>query len=87
MDAEAQIFRKERGSKHGAVIKAAMAILHSRFAQAATADGYRKDGPVGVAKFELGKGIEPGQREAMATPGERCHQSSAWPNWLIKARI
>jgi hypothetical protein len=66
MDAVAQAFRKERGGRHGAVIEAALAILRSRFAQDASVEGYRKDGPVSVAKFELGEGIEPGQREARA---------------------
>ena len=66
MDAVAQAFHKERGGRHGAVIEAALAILRSRFAQDATVEGYRKDGPVSVAKFELGEGNEPGQREARA---------------------
>ena len=41
-----------------------MAILRSRFASDEKAEGYRKDGPVSVAKFELGEGDEPEQREA-----------------------
>ena len=36
----------------------------SRFASDEKAEGYRKDGPVSVAKFELGEGDEPEQREA-----------------------
>lgn len=66
MDAVAQAFRQERDGRHGAVIEAALVILRSRFAQNASVEGYRKDGPVSVAKFELGEGIEAGQREARA---------------------
>jgi len=66
MDTVAENFRKERGGKHGAVIQAALAILRNRFAQDDKTDGYRKDGPVSVAKFELGESDEPVQREARA---------------------
>ena len=62
----AEAFRKARDGKHGAVIQAALAILSNRFAQDGTTEGYRKDGPVSVAKFELGEGDEPEQREARA---------------------
>lgn len=77
MDAVAQAFRKERGSRHGAVIEAALAILRSRFAQDATADGYRKDVPVGVAKFELAKALAP----SSARPWQ--HQASHVTNQLL----
>jgi len=40
--------------------------LRTRFAQAGETEGYRKDGPVAVAKFELGEGDEPEQREVRA---------------------
>ena len=43
-----------------------MAILRSRFASDEKAEGYRKDGPVSVAKFELGEGDKPEHREARA---------------------
>ena len=66
MDAVAEAFRKERDGKHGAVIQASLAILRSRFAQDERTEGYRKDGPVSVAKFELGEGEEAEQREARA---------------------
>ncbi len=59
-------FRQELAGKHGPVIAASLAILRSRFAGDEKIDGYRKDGPVSVAKFELGKGDEPEQREARA---------------------
>ncbi len=65
-EAVAEAFRKEREGKHGEVVKSALAILRSRFAQVGGTEGYRKDGPVAVAKFELGESDEPGQREARA---------------------
>ncbi len=66
LDAVAEIFRAEQSGKHGAVIQAALAILRNRFAQDDTTEGYRKEGPVSVAKFELGESDEPEQREARA---------------------
>jgi len=66
LDAVAVKFRKELDGKHGAVIQAALEILRQRFAQDENTEGYRKDGPVAVAKFELGEGDEPAQREARA---------------------
>jgi hypothetical protein len=65
-DAVAQAFREERDRKHGEVVKSALAILRTRFAQMGETEGYRKDGPVAVAKFELGESDEPEQREARA---------------------
>ncbi|MHA6909494.1 antitoxin [Ralstonia pseudosolanacearum] len=64
LDTVAAAFHKERNGKHGAVVEASLAILHNRFASDEKAEGYRKDGPVSVAKFELGEGDEPEQREA-----------------------
>ncbi len=64
LDAIAEIFRRERAGKHGAVVDACLTILRSRFAGDANAEGYRKDGPVSVAKFELGEGDDPDLREA-----------------------
>ena len=66
MDTVARVFRKERDGKHGAVIQDALAILRNRFAQDDETEGYRKDGPVAVAKFELGESDGPEQREARA---------------------
>lgn len=66
VDAVAQAFRQEREGKHGNVVKSGIAILRIRFAQVGETEGYRKDGPVAVAKFELGESDEPEQREARA---------------------
>lgn len=64
MNAVAQAFRHALEGKHGAVVEASLAILRSRFASEGKIEGYRKDGPIAVAKFELGEGDEPYEREA-----------------------
>jgi hypothetical protein len=66
IDAIADAFRKERAGNYSAVVEASLTILRGRFADDEKTEGYRKDGPVSVAKFELGEGDEPGQREARA---------------------
>ncbi len=66
LDEAADAFRKERDGKHAAVIASSLEILRNRFAQDGKTEGYRKDGPVSVAKFELGEGDEAEQREARA---------------------
>ncbi|WP_223879277.1 hypothetical protein [Chitinimonas arctica] len=63
-DAMAQKFRQALGGKHREVVKDALDLLRIRFARDANTEGYLKDGPVAVAKFELGEGGEPAQREA-----------------------
>jgi hypothetical protein len=65
-DAVARAFRQALEGKHRDVVNNALNLLRARFAQAGQAEGYRKDGPVAVAKFELGEGDEPEQREARA---------------------
>lgn len=60
--AAAQALRKAREGTHGAVIDAALAILENRFADDGHTYGYKKDGPVAVAKFELD---ENGDRDAL----------------------
>lgn len=66
IDDVASAFRSARDGKHGAVISQSLDILRRRFANDETTEGYRKDGPVSVAKFELGASNEPAQREARA---------------------
>ena len=63
MDAVAPEFRDALAGKHGAVIKDALSILVKRFATDDKSEGYRKDGPVAVARFELGEGEDAAQRE------------------------
>lgn len=64
LEAVSKAFRRALGCRHGEVIERSLAILRKRFAQSGEIEGYRKDGPVSVAKFELGEGEEPEQREA-----------------------
>ncbi len=64
LDAAADAFRTAVDGRHGAVIRESLQILRSRFAQDDKIEGYRKDGPVSVAKFEIGDSDEPQQREA-----------------------
>jgi hypothetical protein len=66
MEAVAEAFRKERSAKHGAVIDASLTILRRRFLSDVKTEGYRKDGPVSVAKFELGEGEDADLRETRA---------------------
>ena len=82
-EAVAEIFRAELRGKHGAVVQAALAILRSRFTQDEKTEGYRKDGPVSVAKFEIGEGEESERREARAL---RQRQASSLIEQLL-ARI
>lgn len=64
IEVAAEAFRKELEGKHRDVVTASLAILRKRFASEAAAEGYRKDGPVSVAKFELGESDDAAQREA-----------------------
>jgi hypothetical protein len=54
-DALAVLFRDALGGKHGNVIGRSLALLRHRFVTDGNAEGYLKDGPVAVAKFELGE--------------------------------
>ena len=64
LDGVAEAFSKAHDGKHVAVIEAALAILRARFADDDKTEGYRKDGPVSTAKFELGEGAESERRDA-----------------------
>ena len=46
-------FQAARTGKHGQVIEEVLRILAKRFTTDAATEGYRKDGPVAVAKFEI----------------------------------
>ncbi|MDR0783443.1 MAG: hypothetical protein LBE83_06760 [Propionibacteriaceae bacterium] len=62
VDSVIKAFSRELKGKHSVVVQASLAILRSRFTSDEITEGYRKDGPVAVAKFELGE--DPGDREA-----------------------
>jgi len=64
LDGAVQMFRRALEGEHGAVIRACLSILRNRFAGDDEVDGYRKDGAVAAALFELGEDDEAEQREA-----------------------
>jgi hypothetical protein len=64
LDAVIAAFHQSLAGKHSFVILSALDILRRRFATDEATEGYRKDGPVSVAKFELGEGQDPELREA-----------------------
>ena len=49
------LYLSKRKGKHAAVIEEVLAILAKHFSDDANAEGYQKDGPVAVAKFEVGE--------------------------------
>jgi len=65
-DAVVAAFGRALSGKHAGVVREALDILRNRFADDEATEGYRKDGPVSVAKFELGESDEPDLREARA---------------------
>jgi hypothetical protein len=62
LEAAAKSFRDALDGKHKDAVEAALKILRKRFADEEKIDGFTKDGPVAVAKFELGE--DEGRREA-----------------------
>lgn len=64
-EAAVKAFQAARKGKHGKVVEEVLGILAKRFADEGTTEGYRKDGPVAVAKFEIEGGDEE-VREARA---------------------
>ena len=64
LDAVVATFGRALAGKQAAVIREALEVLRRRFADDEATEGYRKDGPVSVAKFEPGEGRDPELREA-----------------------
>ena len=60
----ATMFRDHMNGNHRDVLRHSLELLRSRFATVGNVEGYLKDGPVAVAKFELGEDDE--AREARA---------------------
>ncbi len=58
MDSVVTAFREQQGGKYTELIAAATAILRNRFVSDKMTEGYRKDGPVAVAMFELGEDLD-----------------------------
>jgi hypothetical protein len=57
-EAAAKAFAAALDGKHGKAVDTALNILSKRFADDGNSQGYLKDGPVAVAKFELGDEAE-----------------------------
>jgi hypothetical protein len=57
-------FRKELSGKHAETVRSASEILRKRFASDEKVEGYQKDGPVAVAKFELGESNDEATKES-----------------------
>ena len=57
-------FRQALSGTHQGVVRQALDILRRRFANGEISEGFRKDGPVAVAKFEIGEQASPDEREA-----------------------
>ena len=64
LDGVVAAFRKALTGKYRDVIQESLSILHGRFSGENNVEGYRKDGPVAVAKFEIGEDDAPDLREA-----------------------
>lgn len=64
LDGVAQMFCEALKDRHGDVVRNCLSVLRNRFARDDQVEGYRKDGPVAVALFELGKGGGAAQSEA-----------------------
>jgi len=64
LDGAALIFREALAGRHGEVIRQCLSILRKRFAGDGDVEGYRKDGPVAVARFEQDDGDDADQRDA-----------------------
>ena len=62
VDAVAGAFQSARTGEHAGIIAEVLGILRKHFADDAGVEGYLKDGPVAVAKFEVGE--DPELREA-----------------------
>ncbi len=63
LDGAAQMFREALEGNHSTVIQDSLSILQNRFAGDEKVEGYRKDGPVAVARFEIPESNEADQSE------------------------
>lgn len=66
IEAAAAQFKKAMDGKHKAVIEEVLGLLGKHFADDADTEGYRKNGPVAVAKFEMGEDEDAEERDNRA---------------------
>ena len=64
IDSVVEMFRNTLEGSHGAVLQDSLEILRNRFARDDEGEGYRKNGPVAVARFELSEDDQAELREA-----------------------
>lgn len=65
IDAVAQALRKQVDGKYGAAVRSALEILRRRFVDEPDIEGYLKDGPVAVARVELGNEADQRDRRVL----------------------
>lgn len=58
LEVAAKVFRAALRGKHKEAVETALQVLRKRFADDKETEGFAKDGPVAVAKFELGNDAE-----------------------------
>jgi hypothetical protein len=63
LEIAAAAFRRELAGQHAPVVQKALEVLRRRFAHEPHIEGYLKDGPVAVAKFEVDQNDDPALRE------------------------
>lgn len=64
VEAAAAQFKAALEGKHADVVRNVLTLLAKHFADDADTEGYKKSGPVAVAKFEMGEDEHPDAREA-----------------------
>jgi hypothetical protein len=64
-DALAALFKDVLSGKHHDVIRRSLGLLRNRFVTDGNAEGYLKDGPIAVAKFELGEDEDASEQRAL----------------------
>jgi hypothetical protein len=65
VDSVAAAFRAQTEGKHGAAVRSALDILRRRFVDEPGTEGFTKDGPVAVARFELGNDADQRDRRVL----------------------
>lgn len=76
-----KLFSAARAGNHGGAVDQALGVLAKRFVDDDKAEGYLKDGPVSVAKFEIGDGGDEDERNARIL---RQRNVSALINGLLR---
>ena len=87
LDSVVAAFREALAGKHGAVVRESLSILRRRFAGEGSIEGFRKDGPVAVARFEKGEGGEPDLRDARLLRQREVRASCRAPARLDRAWV